>query len=322
MNVQFYGIDKMVIYMKILKLFKIKSNPIDYEKDTYWYTNNYNMLGYRWLYDALKKMNLKKDFSLLSPSANIGMYESDTYDNLRKDGYNPTFYLSDLNSGKLKNKAKEREHFFWILGYEIDASEIKISNIKEDGTVPIKFDVILDCKGATWHYLNDDKKIDNVIKLLKKYCELLEIDDSKLLVDCGMPNIVREVADTLINSIYPINKIRREEMKMHFFCEFSTFYFLTKYIGDKETKEFFHPIQLKIKNKNLIDNFDIAYCTKKELMEYVEKIEKISQEKFNKNIENYKMRKKKFSRFSSVIFAIVICLVIIMLVIMFFCYCR
>ena len=275
--------------MNIFKMLKLKSNPIDYEQDVYWYENNYIMLGSDWLYDSLKnKLKLKNDFSFLSPSANIGMYESDTYDNLRKDGYNPTFYLSDLNSGKLKNKAKEREQFFWISGYEIDASEIKISNIKEDGTVPIKFDIILDCKGAIWHSLNSPKNdLNEVVKLLKSYYNLLKTNDSMLLIDYGMPGLVRKMFDVYIKLLRPSRKVRKKKMNIHFMCEYTTYYYLYNYVGKIIKCTYFHPLKLRMKN-NCKDKFDISYCTKSELKQYIEKMQNVHIKQFIK----YKRRNK------------------------------
>lgn len=276
--------------MNIFKWVKGKSNPIDYEQDVYWYENNYTMLGSGWLYDSLKnhKLKLKNDFSFLSPSANIGMYESDTYNNLRKDGYNPIFYLSDLNSGKLKNKAKEREQFFWISGCEIDASEIKLSNIKEDKTVPIKFDVILDCKGAIWHSLNSlTNDLNKLIKLLKNYYNLLKADDSILLIDYGMPGFARKMFDAYIKLCRPSRKVRKQKMNIHFMCEYTTYYYLYNYVEKIIKFKYFRPLKLRMKN-NCKDKFDIAYCTKSELKQYIERLKNVHTKQFIK----YKRRNK------------------------------
>lgn len=275
--------------MNILKRLKSMSNSIDYEKDICWYENNYVMLGSGWLYDTLKnKLQLKNDFSFLSPSANIGKYESDTYDNLRKDGYNPIFYLSDLNSGKLENKVKEREQFFWILGDEIDASEIKLSNRKEDGTVPIKFDVILDCKGAIWHGLNSAKKdLEEVVKLLNNYYDLLKKDDSVLLIDYGMPGIWRKMFDVYIKIIRPNKKVRKKKMDIHFMCEYTTYYYLYNYVEKMIKCTCFHPLELKMEN-NCKDKFDMSFCTKRELKQCIEKLNNVPIKQFIK----YKRRNK------------------------------
>lgn len=233
-------------------------------------------------------MQLKNDFSFLSPSANIGKYESDTYDNLRKDGYNPIFYLGDLNSGKLKNKVKEREQFFWILGYEIEASEIKFSDIKEDKTVPIKFDVILDCKGAIWHSLNSPRNdLKEVVKLLENYYNLLKTDDSILLIDYGIPGFVRKMFDAYIKLLRPSKKARKKKMNIHFMCEYTTYYYLYNYVEKIIKCTYFHPLKLKMKN-NCKDKFDMSYCTKSELRQYIEKLKKVYIKQFIK----YKKRNK------------------------------
>lgn len=305
----------MVIHMKILKLFKIKSlksNPINYEKDTYWYTNNYNMLGYKWLYDALKKMHLKKDFSFLSPSANIGMYESDTFNALKNDDYDPIFYLSDLYNGKLKNKAKERENFFWILGDEVDASEIKISNIKEEKAVPIKFDVILDCKGAIWHSLNSSEmELHDVIKLLKNYCNLLRTDESILLIDSGMPSLVRKMFDMYLKILCPSSRVRKKKINIHYMYEYTTYYYLFNYVEKFIQYKYFHSLMLEI-NCNCKDKFDISSCTKTQLKQCIEKLEHIDAKQYKKNV-------KKCKNLNSIYALLPIFVVVVIVLFLIFC---
>lgn len=297
---------------KCLKNKPPKDNPINYKKDIHWYENTYDMLGWEWLYDVLRnKLELDRTFSFLSPSANIGKYEKNAYNALIKEGFDPIFYLGDLNGKDLEDKVEEETKLFWISGNGTNASEIKIASTG-DGTIPVKVDVILDCKGAIWHCLNDDNEINSIIKLLKNYCNLLKNDNSKLLIDCSIPSFIREIMDPFIKLFYPNRKIRSKKLKMHYFSEFTSFYYLTKYI--KKEKELFHPLQLKIKKKNLKDNFDIAYSTKKELVKYVEKIEQISQEVYRRNKEIHEVRKKKMRKLLlCIMFMCLLCFIIVLI---------
>lgn len=290
---------------KLKKIFN--SFRINYAKYTYWYENNYNMLGSIWLYDALRKLNLKKNFSFLSPSANLGWYESEVYNYFKDEGFNPIFYLGDICSGELKDKVKERDKIFWISGNGTDASQIEIAPSGE-GTVPIQFDVILDCKGALWHNLNNkNRNINDVIALLENYYNLLNTDESVLLIDCAIPSLKRKIFNIYIEMYYDIVNIKARKVKMQFMSEYTTFFYLLFYIGRDVTYKSFKTLNIKINNKNFKDNFDIAYCTKKELKLYIEEIKNIDNKEYKKNIR----RSRNLDSFYSfcTVFSFVLCLI-------------
>lgn len=97
-------------------------------------------------------------------------------------------------------------------------------------------------------------------------------------------------------------------------CEFSTFYFLTQYVS-KITERYFHPLNIKIDSKQLKDTLDFAYCTKKELKNFIEQIEQITEVKYKSNIKTEKHRKYFYSICAYVLLAIIILLIVIVLIV-------
>ena len=261
---------------------------INYGNDAFWYKNTYDMLGSKWLFEALHKLNLKKDFSFLSPSANCGWYEREAYDSLRSEGYAPAFYVGDMASGELQNKAEASEKFIWISGEGIDAAKIQVAP-RGKGTIPTYVDVILDCKGAIWHTINNDKKdLNQLIELLENYYNLLIEDNSVLLIDYDMPSLRRRIGTIYIEVYYTLRNIRRKKVKMQYMAEFTTAFYLYKYIGEKMTENAFKPMCLGFEKDGFKDNFDLAFCTKTNLRKYIDELKTVSNKLYRKNKKVYR----------------------------------
>lgn len=274
--------------MSIIAKLKNKLS-IDYGVATYWYSNTYDMLGSEWLYDALKnKLKLKKDFTFLSPSANIGRYERDTYDALVKDGYDPIFYVGDICGGQFECKVEASHRFQWIAGEGTDASRIRMAS-EGEGTVPTPFDVILDCKGALWHTLQgEEETLEKAIELLGNYYNLLKTDDSILLIDYYMHTYTRRLGNIYISLYHSIKKIRHKKVNMHYMAEYTTGFYLKNFMGDSITSKAFKCLDLEWKNKNFKDKLDFAICTKEGLKNYIEALKTIDNKTYKKALKRYK----------------------------------
>lgn len=203
---------------------------IDYVHDV-WYGNNVKSLGAGYLCDIFDKLELMKDFNLLSGSANRGIYEQELYKHMLE--YNPTFDIGDLFGKKLsKSKRKNAYSIEKFTYYPVDRNVI-------DFSIPDrKYDIILDLKGALWHYANDCKmgrkekkenikkygkslykivyKRKKVISLLKHYLELMKEDNSKLIIDNYYTDVKKSVnAKTSFKNYVPA--------KYKYFVEYSTY---------------------------------------------------------------------------------------------------
>ena len=174
------------------------------EKNEHWYRVTFEHLGDQWLFDTLTYLIedgiLPKNFTLASLSANLGFYEKKAYDELKKLGYDIEFYLGDLEA-QLEGRVSSYDKFYYsFIGK--NASEVVLPNNK-------KADVILDSKGALWYVI---KNKQDLIKLLKNYCNLLKDDDSILLIDRHKPSLLNIVSEAT-----------KKWGKLYHFSEFSNY---------------------------------------------------------------------------------------------------
>ncbi len=204
---------------------------INYVKDK-WYDNNVRSLGMDYLCNIFEKLKLSKNYSLLSGSANRGLYEQELY-RYMEEGYNPTFDIGDLFGEALsKSKRKNALTMNNFTYYPINR------DVKDINILDRKYDIILDIKGALWHYANDCNisskekknyikkygkthyetvyKREKVIQLLEHYLKLMKDDNSKLIIDNYYTEKVKYVkAQSSIKNLF--------NAKYNYFVEFSTY---------------------------------------------------------------------------------------------------
>lgn len=178
--------------------------------DSFWYKNTYNSLGSQWLIDALDALNLPENYRLGSFSANAGWYEADAFVASSK---NPTFYLSDLNGGELKDEIIEAGKGFNYIKGNIKAQKISLKNIGNKS-----LDVILDIKGALW-YASSLKagNYNDLIDVLNAYYKLLD-KNGVLLLD-WYDNANWKLENIVYHFIF---RAKKREVKTKYFGEIST----------------------------------------------------------------------------------------------------
>lgn len=146
-----------------------------------WYKKTYKKMRNKWLLYCLLKLDLPIDFKLANLSANYGKYEKEVYLELKNIyNYTPTFYLGDLL------KDDDYIHSFDAFYYNYRGC------LAQEVTLPEKVNVVLDFKGALWYLVkpsteNRKPTVEDLLKLLEKYYELL-LDDTSLLIIDGYKN--------------------------------------------------------------------------------------------------------------------------------------
>lgn len=241
-----------------------------------WYMKTYNSLGSEWLYKTLtnKDLHLKPNFSLRSTSANIGLYEQQTYKKLIKTGYQPKFVVSDLLGDELDNTPTSEGGFTYI------KESINANSISEKDV-----DVVLDIKGALWYCIRNEEctsRKERLIDLLNAYKQCLKDDDSVLIFDGYKTHKIKYCVALISNSIPLLKK-----NKLNYFLECSTLDKLLKLfrlinfndyhiLPDDEEKMWTN------EKDKLLKYMYVCYLKKEELSVLIEKIEKIDEKKIEK----------------------------------------
>lgn len=252
------------------------------EKNEHWYRATFEHLGDQWLFDTLTYLIedgiLPKNFTLASLSANLGFYEKKAYDELKKLGYDIEFYLGDLEA-QLEGRVSSYDKFYYsFIGK--NASEVVLPNNK-------KADVILDSKGALWYVI---KNKQDLIKLLKNYCNLLKDDDSILLIDRHKPSLLNIVSEAT-----------KKWGKLYHFSEFSNytkFNSVLKFIAPENMGKSFDAVK-ENPNKLLTKYLKTHYYTKKELYSIISNLEEVSNFKYKLLL----LKPVTFSRFCHLLIA-------------------
>ena len=133
----------------------------------YWYMNKYKSLGSNWLIKSIEALNPPNNYVFINLSANAGYYEKDVYETHLKQ-YDPTYYIGDMESSKLKDVKTDSFKDFHYIDGDNNAVTFDVSKI------PNKADILMDCKGALWHILEKvDKK--QLIQLLENYAAMIQV---------------------------------------------------------------------------------------------------------------------------------------------------
>lgn len=241
-------------------------------ENSFWYLNTYKSLGSEWLIKSIEALNPKKNYVLVNLSANAGYYEMDAY-NKHFNQYNPTYYVGDIKASKLKDKkVVSFNHFNYIQG-DNNAVTMDIS------FMPDKADILLDCKGALWHTMDDKKSSkQQLIKLLENYLNLLN-NSGVLLIDYYKINYVKYFYQNLKWTFKQYNK---KQTFIDCFGELSTYSYLVDLYGRKTVNALLKPLNVKEKIPYfpLSKIMDTAYITKDDLGKLLEITKNTTKQKF------------------------------------------
>lgn len=253
----------------------VRKKKKSFYETSYWYINTYNSLGSSWLIKSIEKLDLKKNYIFINLSANSGRYEKDVY-NMHFDQYYPTYYIGDKEASKLKDeKEKSYEHFYYIQG-DNDAVTMDIS------TIPVKADILLDCKGALWHTVVDKKsgkeRKVQLLQLLENYSNLLK-DTGVLLIDCYKGDFFVSFCHDIE---WTMKGLKKRLGKVTHFGELSTYSYLVDLYGGTNINGLLEPLNIKqkIPEYPLSEIMDTAYISKDNLKKLIEKTKKMPNLKF------------------------------------------
>lgn len=223
-----------------------------------WYEQNYTYmhgLWPTWLSDSLKQlMDQDRQYRILSPSANKGWHERDAWRQLMWQGYETVWTISDLCGGDLYALEKDHASFMHIKK-NVQVQDLRLTE---------KFDLIIDNKGALWHTLRKWNCRKAVIDLLRKYEELLNEEDSCLLID-GYDHIQISYWKNLF-------RFRQRQREMDEFYENSTLHEWQRSMrGYSDCFHHFDMDALDEETIECIQKMNLVYITKAELRELCQK---------------------------------------------------
>ena len=164
-----------------------------------WHKETKELVGIRWLTDALleSKLKIQRDGVIASFGAGSGEKEKYLFDRLNRLNLNPKFYLFDRDAkGLLEenviNPSINTENFT----YNLNSIEV-LDSVKYLLERNIKADIIIDIKGPFWHMFAYKRLIaldgrreyfgkgkDGIKSILNAYIELLKDDNSYVIIDC------------------------------------------------------------------------------------------------------------------------------------------
>lgn len=229
-----------------------KNNEFKYF-DNDWYEPVYNDLGSNWLLRSLNKLELRQNYIFVSLSANAALYEKEVYD-AHKNEFDPIFYVGDLFASEVNNPAESADNFIYIKG---DNNAVSKNYTIQENAV----DVILDCKGALWHFLKYANK-EKTIELLNNYISLLN-KEGKLLIDQYKHTYLQLCIGDLQKSGF-----LKADSGLDYFAERSTYCFLEKRMKKMKITDIVKPLYISQKDegKSLSDKMDVACITKENLI--------------------------------------------------------
>lgn len=302
---------------------------INYVKDK-WYENNVRSLGLDYLCGIFEELELIKNYSLLSGSANRGLYEQELYRYMEEE-YNPTFDIGDLFGEALsKSKVKNAFSINNFTYYPIDR-DVKDFNITDR-----KYDIILDIKGALWHYANDCNisreakknyikeygkthykavyKRKKIIQLLEHYLKLMKNDNSKLIIDNYYTEKKKYVkAQNSVKNLF--------DAKYNYFVEFSTYEILCLLVNLEDINNGISTYHTKIKEEYPLTKYmSVGVVDKATIIKIITSIEnQMDLEAGNEEIVNRYTNAMRICSNKSILkyFVLPIVLVIVIIIVFF-----